>query len=117
LQRRFGRRFFERLKATDPAAAAISRRDQTVQPLAATRRDTKKGDNDMINRRSLMKNSGAAVAALGTGITAPLLNGFAATATLPFDNGERPLVKYPQKRLMIGQTPSPSRSGARSTNQ
>jgi DMSO/TMAO reductase YedYZ molybdopterin-dependent catalytic subunit len=61
----------------------------------------------MINRRSLMKNSGAAVAALGTGITAPLLNAFAATATLPFDNGERPLVKYPQKRLMIGQTSRP----------
>ena len=54
-----------------------------------------------------MKNSGAAVAALGTGITAPLLNAFAATATLPFDNGERPLVKYPQKRLMIGQTSRP----------
>ena len=27
--------------------------------------------------------------------------------TLPFDNGERPLVKYPQKRPMIGLTSRP----------
>src|SRR5581483_6271672 len=30
-----------------------------------------------------------------------------ATTTLPFDNGERPLVKYPQKRMMIGLTSRP----------
>src|SRR6267154_4933080 len=42
----------------------------------------------MIDRRSLIKQSGAAVA-------------------LPFDNGERPLVKYPQKRPMIGLTGRP----------
>src|SRR5437879_7878964 len=29
------------------------------------------------------------------------------TVTLPFDNGERPLVRYPQKRPMIGQTERP----------
>jgi hypothetical protein len=29
------------------------------------------------------------------------------TITLPFDNGERPLVTYPQKRPMIGQTSRP----------
>ena len=29
------------------------------------------------------------------------------TVTLPFDNGERPLVKYPQKRPMIGLTSRP----------
>src|SRR6266853_1188316 len=42
----------------------------------------------MIDRRSLIMHSGAAVA-------------------LPFDNGERPLVKYPQKRPMIGVTSRP----------
>src|ERR1700755_2071270 len=30
-----------------------------------------------------------------------------ATITLPFENGERPLVKYPQKRPMIGLTSRP----------
>ena len=36
------------------------------------------------------------------------LAGFAAeNVTLPFENGERPLVKYPQKRLMIGLTSRP----------
>ena len=60
-----------------------------------------------MDRRSLIVNSAAAIAAAGTGITAPFLRAFAATATLPFDNGERPLVKYPQKRLMIGLTSRP----------
>jgi DMSO/TMAO reductase YedYZ molybdopterin-dependent catalytic subunit len=36
------------------------------------------------------------------------LASFAAeTVTLPFENGERPLVKYPQKRTMIGLTSRP----------
>ena len=35
------------------------------------------------------------------------LKALAATVTLPFENGERPLVKYPQKRLMIGLTERP----------
>ena len=61
----------------------------------------------MMDRRSLIKNSAAAIAAAGSGMTAPLLDAFAATTTLPFDNGERPLVKYPQKRLMIGLTSRP----------
>jgi sulfite dehydrogenase (cytochrome) subunit A len=61
----------------------------------------------MIDRRSLIKHSGAAIAALGAGMTSPSLRAFAATAALPFDNGERPLVKYPQKRPMIGLTSRP----------
>src|SRR5712664_1399938 len=61
----------------------------------------------MIDRRSLIKHSGAAVAALGAGVTFPSLRAFAATAALPFDNGERPLVKYPQKRPMISLTSRP----------
>src|SRR5437588_8009551 len=61
----------------------------------------------MIDRRSLIKHSGAAIAALGAGMTAPSLSALAATAVLPFENGERPLVKYPQKRPMIGLTSRP----------
>jgi sulfite dehydrogenase (cytochrome) subunit A len=61
----------------------------------------------MIDRRSLIKQSGAAIAALSAGITAPSVRAFAAAVALPFDNGERPLVKYPQKRPMIGVTSRP----------
>lgn len=61
----------------------------------------------MIDRRSLIRNSAAAIAAAGAGMTVPLSRAFAATITLPFDNGERPLVKYPQKRPMIGLTSRP----------
>src|SRR5258706_6235177 len=61
----------------------------------------------MIDRRSLIKHSGAAIAALSAGLTSPSLRAFAATAALPFENGERPLVKYPQTRQMIGLTSRP----------
>src|ERR1043165_7819104 len=58
----------------------------------------------MIDRRELMKRAG--MAALLTGIGSA--KAFALeTVTLPFDNGERPLVKYPQKRSMIGLTSRP----------
>jgi sulfite dehydrogenase (cytochrome) subunit A len=61
----------------------------------------------MIDRRSLIRQSGAAIAALGAGIAVPSVRAFAAAAALPFDNGDRPLVKYPQKRPMIGVTSRP----------
>lgn len=61
----------------------------------------------MIDRRQLLRQSGAALAALGTGLTFNPLQAFAETITLPFENGERPLVKYPQKRMMIGLTARP----------
>ena len=61
----------------------------------------------MIDRRSLIRDLGAAIAALGAGMAAPSLRAFAATVALPFENGERPLVKYPQKRPMIGLTSKP----------
>ena len=61
----------------------------------------------MIDRRSLIKQSGAAIAALGAGIAAPSAGAFAAAVALPFDNGHRPLVKYPEKRPMIGVTSRP----------
>ena len=58
----------------------------------------------MLNRRQLMIRAG--FAAMATGFSS-----FRATAqdsvTLPFDNGERPLVKYPQKRPMIRLTSRP----------
>ncbi|MBS0521457.1 MAG: molybdopterin-dependent oxidoreductase [Proteobacteria bacterium] len=55
----------------------------------------------MINRRTLIKGSSAFVAGLGP------LSALADTVTLPIGNGERPLVKYPQKRTMIGLTQRP----------
>src|SRR5258708_3713423 len=58
----------------------------------------------MLDRREMMKR--AAMAALATGfgsVRALALD----TVTLPFDNGERPLIKYPQKRPMIGLTSRP----------
>jgi len=58
----------------------------------------------MLDRRQLMIRAG--LAAMATGFSS-----LRATAqdnvTLPFDNGERPLVKYPQKRPMIRLTSRP----------
>src|SRR5712672_767902 len=58
----------------------------------------------MLDRRELMKRAG--MAALVTGLSS---RGALAldSVTLPFDNGERPLVRYPQKRPMIGLTSRP----------
>ncbi len=61
----------------------------------------------MIDRRALLKQSGAVMAALGTATVFDPLRAFADTVTLPFGNGERPMVKYPQKRPMIGMTSRP----------
>jgi sulfite dehydrogenase (cytochrome) subunit A len=60
----------------------------------------------MLDRRNFIKRAG--VLALGAGLpldalAAPALG----TVTLPFENGERPLVEYPQKRPMIGLTSRP----------
>ncbi len=58
----------------------------------------------MLDRRELMKRAGMAALVTGFGST----RAFALeTVTLPFDNGERPLVNYPQKRPMIGLTSRP----------
>ena len=58
----------------------------------------------MLDRRELMKRAGMTALATGFGSA----KAFALeTVTLPFDNGERPLVNYPQKRPMIGQTSRP----------
>jgi sulfite dehydrogenase len=58
----------------------------------------------MLDRREMLKCAGIAALATGFGSFRALALD---TVTLPFDNGERPLVKYPQKRLMIGQTSRP----------
>ena len=58
----------------------------------------------MLDRRDLMKRAGLAALATGLGSR----SAFALdTVTLPFDNGERPLVRYAQKRPMIGLTSRP----------
>ena len=58
----------------------------------------------MLDRRELMKRAGMTALATGFGSARALA---LETVTLPFDNGERPLVNYPQKRPMIGQTSRP----------
>jgi sulfite dehydrogenase (cytochrome) subunit A len=61
----------------------------------------------MMNRRTILRG-GAALLAGGSAVGGTSLASFAAqTVTLPFDNGERPIVKYPQKRPMIGLTSRP----------
>src|SRR3982075_81686 len=60
----------------------------------------------MLDRREMIKRVGVGLAlsaATALGSKAFALD----TVTLPFDNGERPLVRYPQKRPMIGLTSRP----------
>ena len=58
----------------------------------------------MFDRRDLLKGAGLAAMAAALNSTKALALD---TVTLPFANGERPLVKYPQKRPMIGLTSRP----------
>ncbi|WP_035647821.1 molybdopterin-dependent oxidoreductase [Bradyrhizobium sp. ORS 285] len=58
----------------------------------------------MIDRRDLLKGAGLAALLGSFGASRALAEDI---VTLPFANGERPLVKYPQKRLMIGLTSRP----------
>ncbi len=61
----------------------------------------------MIDRRSLIKGSTAAAGTLFATTALQPIKAFAKNITLPFENGERPMVKYPQKRPMIGLTERP----------
>jgi sulfite dehydrogenase len=61
----------------------------------------------MMNRRAALKGGAALLAGSGTIGGSSLASFAAGTVTLPFENGERPLVKYPQKRTMIGLTSRP----------
>ncbi len=61
-----------------------------------------------LNRRDFLR--AASLAGLGAGLLPDAVAAAernAETVTLPFENGERPLVKYPQKRLLIRQTTRP----------
>jgi len=58
----------------------------------------------MLDRREWMKRAGIAALATGFGAVKALA---VDTVTLPIENGERPLVNYPQKRPMIGLTSRP----------
>jgi sulfite dehydrogenase (cytochrome) subunit A len=60
----------------------------------------------VIDRRTFIR-SGVMLAASGAVLPFSSSSAFAETVTLPFGNGERPLVRYPQKRLMIGLTSRP----------
>ena len=60
----------------------------------------------MMNRRALLQG-GAALVAGGGVIGGSSFASLAETVTLPFENGERSIVKYPQKRPMIGLTSRP----------
>jgi sulfite dehydrogenase (cytochrome) subunit A len=70
---------------------------------------TKKASEEaMLDRRDLMKRAGMAALATGLGSGFGARAAFALeTVALPFDNGDRPLVKYPGKRPMIGVTSRP----------
>src|SRR3954465_10760880 len=57
------------------------------------------GGDHMFDRRDLLKGAGLAAVATALNSTKALALD---TVALPFANGERPLVKYPQKRPMIG---------------
>src|ERR1700754_1768731 len=60
----------------------------------------------MLDRREMLRRAGMAALGAATGLNS--IKAFALdTVTLPFDNGERPLVRYPQKRPMIGVTSRP----------
>lgn len=69
----------------------------------------------MIDRRRLLAGAATTAATLGSASLLTSINALAKTAsktanktaTLPFENGERPMAKYPQKRLMIVQTSRP----------
>jgi DMSO/TMAO reductase YedYZ molybdopterin-dependent catalytic subunit len=90
-----------------PEAETPLERQPALELEAGSTRQLKGRNEAMIDRRSLIKHSGAAIAAFGAAMAAPSLRAFAAAAALPFENGERPLVKYPQKRPMIGLTSRP----------
>jgi len=57
----------------------------------------------MLDRREWMKRAGMAGLTSHKALALDMV-------TLPFDNGERPLVRYPQKRPMIGLTSTSTRS-------
>jgi DMSO/TMAO reductase YedYZ molybdopterin-dependent catalytic subunit len=59
----------------------------------------------MLDRREVLKRAG--LAALATSLGSSKIFALDNAVVLPFENGKRPLVKYPQKRPMIGLTSRP----------
>src|SRR5438045_4692067 len=85
----------------------LSRKHDLTQTLPMVQNHPNKRSSEgslMLDRRDLMKRAG--LTALVTGLASAKALALD-TATLPFDNGERPLVRYRQKRPMIGLTSRP----------
>ncbi|MFG1348449.1 molybdopterin-dependent oxidoreductase [Xanthobacter autotrophicus] len=64
----------------------------------------------MVTRRQALKSVGGMVLGYGAGLIAgsrAVASAAETTVTLPFGNGERPLVTYPGKRALIGLTSRP----------
>jgi DMSO/TMAO reductase YedYZ molybdopterin-dependent catalytic subunit len=60
-----------------------------------------------MNRRTVLQGGAALLAGSGVVGGSSIASFASDTVTLPFENGERPIVKYPQKRPMIGLTQRP----------
>src|SRR5258708_4173356 len=111
-----GRRIDRAANGTIRDHASIGRTEQKALP-TLLRRDRCDKPNGLRpgrlapfgrDRRKLIKGAGAGIWALGAGATFGTTKALALdTVTMPFENGERPLVKYPQKRPMIGLTSRP----------
>jgi DMSO/TMAO reductase YedYZ molybdopterin-dependent catalytic subunit len=76
-----------------------------MKPLMFARVARKRGDTGL-NRREFVKAAGL-VALAGLLDPAPTRAAAEEAVTLPFENGERPLVQYPQKRPLIRHTTRP----------
>jgi sulfite dehydrogenase len=61
----------------------------------------------MMNRRTVLQGGAALLAGSGLVGGSSIASFASDTVTMPFENGERPIVKYPQKRPMIGLTSRP----------
>lgn len=61
----------------------------------------------MLDRRQWMKGAGSAALVLGSGAAGTRTASALETTNLPFANGERALVRYPQKRPLIQMTARP----------
>jgi sulfite dehydrogenase len=66
----------------------------------------RKSQPNELNRRRFLRGAGIAGVAAMSGIGS-VLGQTEESVTLPFENGERPLVKYPQKRPLIRLTSRP----------
>jgi DMSO/TMAO reductase YedYZ molybdopterin-dependent catalytic subunit len=64
-------------------------------------------EETMLTRRQMLTSAGAAALGVAGGFGTPRGARAEDTVTLPFANGERPLVKYPGKRPLIGLTSRP----------